>query len=330
MSTSEVTLRDVYRARKTIAPVVRHTPLVRSEALSERIGAEVHLKLETVQNTGTFKVRGAANKILSLPDEARRRGVITVSTGNHGRAVAHVARQAGSSAVVCLSTLVPANKVEAVRRAGAEVAICGKSQDEAAEEAARLAAERGLTMVNPFDDPLVIAGQGTIGLELMDDLPELDAVLVPVGGGGLISGIALALTSVDPAIRVIGVSMERAPVMYHSQQAGKPVLLDEEETLADSLGGGIFLDNRYTFAMVRDLVDDLVLVSEEEIARAMAFALEHEHLVLEGAGAVGVAALLAGKAEGLGRRLALVLSGGNVDLAALLKIAGGDDRGSAR
>jgi threonine dehydratase len=330
MNAPDVTLRDVYRARKAIAPVVRRTPLVRSEALSERTGAEVHLKLETTQDTGTFKVRGAANKILSLPEEARRRGVITVSTGNHGRAVAHVAGQVGSPAVVCLSTLVPANKVDAVRRAGAEVAIFGKSQDEAAEKADRLAAERGLTMVNPFDDPLVIAGQGTIGLELMDDLPELDAVLVPVGGGGLISGIALALTSVDPAIRVIGVSMERGPVMYHSQQAGKPVLVDEEETLADSLGGGIFLDNQYTFAMVRDLVDDLVLVSEDEIARAMVFALEHEHLVLEGAGAVGVAALLAGKAEGLGRRLALILSGGNVDLAALLKIAGEENRGSGR
>ncbi len=193
MSASEVTLRDIYRARKRVAAVVRRSPLVRSEALSERIGAEVHLKLETAQDTGSFKIRGAANKILELSDEARRRGVITVSTGNHGRAVAHVARALEAPAVVCLSTLVPANKVDAVRRAGAEVVIRGKNQDEAWEEAERLAAERGLTMVNPFDDPLVIAGQGTIGLELMEELPAIDTVLVPVGGGGLISGIALTL-----------------------------------------------------------------------------------------------------------------------------------------
>ena len=248
--------------------------------------------------------------------------MITLSTGNHGRAVAHVARGVGAPAVVCRSTLVPQNKVDAVRRAGAEVVIRGRSQDEAWEEAERLAAERGLTMVNPFDDPLVIAGQGTIGLELMEELPALDTVLVPVGGGGLISGIALALKSCDPAIRVIGVSMERGPVMYHSQKAGKPVLMEEEESLADSLGGGIFLDNRYTFGLVRDRVDDLVLVSEDEIAAAMAFALEREHLVLEGGGAVGIAALLAGKAHGLGRTVALILSGGNVDLALLLEIAG--------
>ncbi len=322
MSASEVTLRDVYRARKRVAAVVRRSPLVRSEALSERIGAEVHLKLETAQDTGSFKIRGAANKILELSDEARERGVITLSTGNHGRAVAHVARGVGAPAVVCLSTLVPQNKVDAVRRAGAEVVIRGRSQDEAWEEAERLAAERGLTMVNPFDDPLVIAGQGTIGLELMEELPALDTVLVPVGGGGLISGIALALKSCDPAIRVIGVSMERGPVMYHSQKVGKPVLMEEEESLADSLGGGIFLDNRYTFGLVRDRVDDLVLVSEDEIAAAMAFALEREHLVLEGGGAVGIAALLAGKAHGLGRTVALILSGGNVDLALLLEIAG--------
>ena len=322
MSASEVTLRDIYRARKRVAAVVRRSPLVRSEALSERIGAAVHLKLETAQDTGSFKIRGAANKILTLSDEARERGVITLSTGNHGRAVAHVARGVGAPAVVCLSTLVPQNKVDAVRRAGAEVVIRGRSQDEAWEEAERLAAERGLTMVNPFDDPLVIAGQGTIGLELMEELPALDTVLVPVGGGGLISGIALALKSIDPAIRVIGVSMERGPVMYHSQKAGKPVLMEEEESLADSLGGGIFLDNRYTFSLVRDRVDDLVLVSEDEIAAAMAFALEREHLVLEGGGAVGIAALLAGKAHGLGRTVALILSGGNVDLALLLEIAG--------
>lgn len=320
MSLKSLTPNDIFDARQRIAPLVRHTPLLPSTVLSRRSGAAVYLKLETLQETGTFKVRGAANKILSLSDEQRGRGVVTASTGNHGRAVSHVARELGIPAVVCISERVPQNKVEALQRSGAELVIEGQGQDEAAERALALQEERGLAMIHPFDDPLVIAGQGTIGLEMLNDLPDVDTVLVPLSGGGLISGIALALKAAVPALRLVGVSMQRAPVMYHSLQAGRPVQLPEEETLADSLLGGIGLDNEYTFPLVQQFVDDVVLVSEEEIAKGMAFLLRDEHLVAEGAGAVGVGALLAGKVPNLGQNVAVVVSGGNVAIESLLQV----------
>ena len=312
--TGEITQAAIYRARQAIAPWVRRTPLIRSTALSERIGANVHLKLETLQETGAFKLRGAFNRLLHLADAERARGVIAVSTGNHARAVAHAAKALGVPAVVCMSSLVPENKVAAVRAAGAEVQIIGRNQDEAEEVAKRLAEERGLVFVSPFDDPHVIAGQGTIGLELLEDLPALDTVLVPLSGGGLIGGIALALKSADRSIRVIGVSMERGPAMVRSLAAGRPVPVDEEPSLADSLGGGIGLDNRYTFALARDLVDATVLVSEAEIAAAMAHLYWQEQQIVEGGAAVGVAALLTGKVQAPGASLAVVLSGRNVDM----------------
>jgi threonine dehydratase len=223
--------------------------------------------------------------------------------------------------VICIPEGTPSNKVEGIRALGGEVTVCGKTYDEAEDEAFRMEREKGLTMINPYDDPLTIAGQGTIGLELLEDLPEIDTVLVPVGGGGLISGIALALKCASNTIRVVGVSMERAPVMYHSLQAGSPIRMEQEESLADALVGGIGLENRYSFRMVQELVDDFVLVSEEEIAEAMAFALERHHLVVEGAGAVGIAALLHGKVKEPASRIAVVISGGNVDIPLLVKIA---------
>ena len=309
----ELTQAAIYRARKAIAPWVRRTPLIRSAALSERIGANVHLKLETLQETGAFKLRGAFNRLLQLAEAERERGVIAVSTGNHARAVAFAAKALGVPAVVCMSSLVPDNKVRAVRATGAEVRIAGRDQDEAEEVARQLADERGLVFVSPFDDPHVIAGQGTIGLELLEDLPALDCVLVPLSGGGLIGGIALALKAADTSIRVIGVSMERGPAMVRSLEAGRPVAVAEEPSLADSLGGGIGLDNRYTFALVRDLVDETVLVSEAEIAAAMAHLYWQEQQIVEGGAAVGVAALLAGKIEAPGD-LVVLLSGRNVDM----------------
>jgi threonine dehydratase len=190
------------------------------------------------------------------------------------------------------------------------------------DEAFRMQGQRGLAMVNAFDDPFIIAGQGTIALELLEDLPEIDTVLVPVSGGGLISGIAVALKSADSRIGVIGVSMERAPVMYHSLRAGTPIEMEEEYTIADALEGGIGLDNQYTFRMIQQYVDDMILVSEDEIAGAMAFALERHHLVVEGAGAVGMAALLCGRVKGVGRNVAVVVSGSNVEIPMLLQIAG--------
>jgi len=259
--------------------------------------------------------------LLSLTADEKGRGLITFSTGNHGRAVAYVARQLGINAVICVSRRVPGYRVDAMKRLGAEVVVYGESQDEAMEQAFVMERERGLTIVNAFDDPFIIAGQGTIGLELLEDLPEVDTAIVPLSGGGLISGIALALKSADPEIRVIGVSMECAPVMYHSLRAGVPIEMEEEDTIADALAGGIGLDNRYTFRMVQEYVDDTVLVSEEEIAKAMVFALEEHRLVVEGAGAVGIAALLYGKVREVGRNVVVVVSGSNVDLPLLLKIA---------
>jgi threonine dehydratase len=321
MTDSDLTLQDVFLARQTIQPFVRRTPLIMAQKLSEIFGANVYLKLETLQETGSFKIRGATNRILNLTPEEKSRGVVTVSTGNHGRAVAHAAKQAGVRATICISHRVPQNKVEALKLTGAEVVIHGQSQDEAETLAKSLVVERGLTMAHPFDDPFVIAGQGTIGLELLHDCPQIDMALVPLSGGGLISGVALALKSANPRIRVIGVSMECAPVMYKSLQAGRPVELPEQDTLADSLLGGIGLENRYTYAMVQKLVDDVVLVSEEAIAEAMAFVMREHRLIIEGAGAVGVAALIHKKINSDAHNVAVILSGGNVDSKLAAQIA---------
>lgn len=321
MIAPDPTLHDIKLAGQRIAGLIRRTPLLHSAGLSERAGAAVHLKLENLQQTGSFKIRGAANKLLSLTAEERSRGVIAVSSGNHGRAVANVAQQLGIWAVICVSERVPAGKMEAIRRLGAELVVHGAGYDEAEACSLHLQAERGLVRVDPFDDPAVIAGQGTIGLELIEDLPQVDAVVVPLSGGGLISGIAVALKAASPAIRVIGVSMDRAPVMVHSLRAGRPIELPEEDTLADALAGGIGLDNRYTFRLVRRHVDETLLVSEEEIAGAMAFALEQERLVVEGGGAVALAAVLYGHVKQPGRAVAVVISGGNVDLRLLSSLS---------
>ena len=317
---NDVTLHDVYKARQKIAAITIRTPLIRSPLLTELIGVSVYLKAENLQKTGSFKIRGSANKMLSLTDEEKSRGVITVSSGNHGRAVSYVAQRLGINAVVCLSERVPHNKVEAIEGLGAEVVVHGTSYEEAEIHALQLQEERGLTLIDPFDDPLVIAGQGTIGLEVLEDLPEIDTAIVPLSGGGLMSGIALAMKSANPAIRTIGVSMDRAPVMYHSLRAGAPIEMEEEDTLADALVGNIGLNNKHTFRMVQKYVDDVVLVSEEAIAKAMTFALEKHHLVVEGGGAVGIAALLHQRASGLGRNAVVIVSGGNVSIPLLLKV----------
>jgi threonine dehydratase len=223
-----------------------------------------------------------------------------------------------------MSNLVPENKVRAIRELGAEVRIVGRSQDDAQVEVGRLVAEEGLVMLPPFDHPDIIAGQGTLGLELLGSLPELETILVPVSGGGLVAGVALAAKALKPNIRVIGISMERGAAMFESQQAGKPILVEELPTLADALGGGIGLDNRHTFALVRDLVDDLILVNESEIAAAIRHAYWQEKQVIEGSGAVGIAALLAGKVETMGPTAA-VLSGCNIDMTLHHRIISGED-----
>ena len=321
--TPNVSLRDIYEARLAIASHVRRTALRQSVELTRRPGTAVHLKLETMHDIGAFKIRGATNRLAALTPRERSRGVVTVSTGNHGRAVAQAARRLGIAATVCMSELVPANKRRAIEALGADLRIVGRSQDAAQAEADRLTAENGLVPVHPFDDPRIIAGQGTIGLELLEDLARVDCVLAALSGGGLLGGIAVSLKAAWPATRVIGVSMERGPAMYRSVQAGKPVDVVEEPTLADSLGGGIGLDNQHTFELIRSLVDDYILVSEREIGAAMTFLYEHEHLVVEGGGAVGVAAVLSGRAGRLSGNVACVLSGGNVDTELFTRIVTG-------
>jgi threonine dehydratase len=315
----ELTRRDYEAARERIAEVVRRTPCDASPSLSERAGVPVWLKLEHHQHTGAFKLRGAANAVAQLKDAV---GVTTASTGNHGRALAYAARRLELPAVICMSRLVPENKLAAIRALGAEARIVGASQDEAHEEALRLVEEDGLAMVPPFDDVRVIAGQGTLGLEMVEDLPDVETVLIPLSGGGLLAGVAGAMKSLRPGVRIVGVSMERGAAMAASLEAGKPVPVDELPTLADSLGGGVGLDNRHTFAMVRELIDEVVLLSESQIAEGIRHCYWQERQIVEGAAAVGVAALLARKVEPRGPTLVL-LSGGNIDMNLHARIVAG-------
>ncbi len=307
-----VTLADVEQAAVRIQNSVVRTPLVLSSTLSLHSGHPVHLKLETRQRIGAFKLRGAVNAILALDNAARQRGYVTASTGNHGRAVAYAARELGVPATICMSSLVPANKVEPIRALGAEIRIVGVSQDDAQEEVERLVESAGLIPIPPFDNVDVVAGQGTIGLEMIEDLPDLATVLIPLSGGGLAGGIAVAVKALRPQAHIIGISMERGAAMHAAIAAGKPVPIGEEETLADSLGGGIGLQNRVTFALCRELLDDVVLLSEEEIAAGIRHAAREEGEVVEGAGAVGIAAILAGKIQPNGPT-AIIVSGANID-----------------
>ena len=310
---SAVTLDDILAARGRIAGAVETTPTVPSPPLSALCGVPVHLKLEHRQATGSFKLRGASNAVALLSPEERQQGVVAASTGNHGRALAQAAARAGMRATICMSRLVPGNKVAEIGRLGAEARIVGDSQDDAQEEADRLAAQ-GMAMVPPFDHPAVVAGQGTLGLEIVEAVPDAALVLVPLSGGGLAAGVAAAVKALRPKTRVVGVSMARGAAMKASLDAGRPVLVEEVPTLADSLGGGIGLANRLTFAMCRDLLDGVVLLSEDEIAAGIRHAYAQEREIVEGAGAVGIAALLAGKVEPDGPTVA-VLSGCNIDMA---------------
>jgi len=303
---------DVRKAAKRIEGVANRTPMVPSFGLSRIRGAEVRLKLETTQPTRAFKVRGAANVILSQECVDPDHGVVAYSTGNHGRAVAYVASTLGVPATVCMSHNTTADKQRALGAMGATVRLVGDSQDDAAE-LARALEEEGALLVDPINDPLTTAGQGTIGLEIVEDWPEVDTVVVPVSGGALMAGVAQAVKSLNPGVRLVGVSMDRGAAMYQSLQAGEPVVVPEVESLADSLQGGITLDNDHSFEMVRDLIDDLVLVTEEEIGMAMAEAVIEERLVLEGAGASPIAALIHRARELFGERIALVATGAMVD-----------------
>lgn len=319
-----VDLAAIHEARARLAGRIEPTPTVASPSLSALCGVPVHLKLEHRQTTGSFKLRGATNAVAMLSDAEKRRGVVAVSTGNHGRALAHAARLEGMRATICMSRLVPANKVEEIERLGAEIRIVGDSQDEAEDEVARLVAEEGMTAVPPFDHPGVIAGQGTLGLEISEAVPDVATVLVPLSGGGLAAGVALAVKAACPAARVVGVSMARGAAMKASLDAGRPVQVREEPSLADSLGGGIGLDNRLTFALCRDLLDEVVLLSEAEIAAGIVHAYAKEREIVEGAAAVGIAALIAGRVRPVGPTVA-ILSGRNIGMDLHRRIVSGEN-----
>lgn len=321
---SSLQLHDVYLARQRIELLVRRTPMEYSPSLSQRLGVAVYLKLESQQITGSFKLRGASNAVAQLSAEEKARGVVAASTGNHGRALAYAASRQGVKATICLSHLVPANKVQAIRDLGAEVCIVGQSQDDAQREAERIANEQGATLLPPFDHPAIIAGQGTLGLEILEQQPDVVQILVPLSGGGLFAGVALAIKSVSANIITHGISMQRGAAMHASLAAGHPVEVEELPTLADSLGGGIGLNNRYTFNMTRDLCDHLHLLSETSIANALRHAYREERLVLEGAAVVGIAALLDGLIEPRGP-IVVVVSGRNVDIDQHLRVLAGAD-----
>lgn len=316
-------LVEVIKAHSLIAGLATQTPLIEAKGIDAARPHPLLLKLETMQPIGAFKIRGAAHALLNLGDQARRRGVVCCSTGNHGRAVAYAANRLGIPATICLSNLVPQTKADAIAALGATVARCGTSQDDAQAEAERLVREKSYSDISPFDHRDVILGQATIALELLSARPDLTQIVVPLSGGGLIGGIAVAAKAMKPSIRMTGVSMEKGAAMHESLKAGHPVLATEVASLADSLGGGIGLANQWTFDLCRKHVDETVLVSEEEIYRGMRELFFKERLVAEGAGAVGIAALLAGKLR-LEGPTAMVISGQNVDMEQFMAIARGE------
>ncbi len=317
--TTTLNLASVIEASRRISCIAVETPLKPSFELSRRTGAQVFLKMENMQDTGSFKIRGAAYAILCARDKANIDGVVAASSGNHGRAVAYVANTLGLSAVICMTQLVPEDKIQGIREFGAEVVIHGKDQNEAVGAALQIAAERRFEYVPPFDDPAVISAQGTVGLEMLQQQPGLDLLVVPVSGGGLLSGVALAARAIKPHIEIVGVTSDRDAAMYESIKSGKIVVVGERPSIADALPGPIPLDNEYTFNMCRDLVDRIVPVAEERIAAAMRYSLDYEQVVLEGAGAAGIAYVLENE-ELSGRRIAAVCSGSNISKERLARI----------
>ena len=313
-----VTLDSIRAAHERIRTHLYLSPANHSAALSQMTGQQVFLKLDNLQRTGAFKERGALNKILTLTEDERRRGVIAASAGNHAQAVAFHASQNNIRARIVMPLMTPLVKVAATSNYGADVVLHGADYDEACAEATRQSAEDRLTFLHPFDDDEVIAGQGTIGLELLDQIPDLEALVVPIGGGGLIGGVACAIKETNPAIRVIGVQTERLPSMLRAREAGHPVTIPAEATIADGIAVRRAGDK--TLPLVERYVDQLVTVDEEEIASAILVLLEREKTLAEGAGATALAALLQKKTTLDGHRTAVLVCGGNIDVTLLSKI----------
>lgn len=310
---------DVRSAAVRLAGQIHKTPVLTARGLNEATGLDCYLKCENFQRTGSFKIRGATNSVAQIPEAERSKGVVAFSSGNHAQAVAFAARAAGIPAVIVMPSDAPKSKLQATRDLGAEVILYDRMKENREEIGRKISQERGATLIPPYDHPWTIAGQGTLALELLDEVPELDALLVCLGGGGMLSGCALIAKEINPAIRVFGVEPELANDYWQSLRAGKKVRVNASQTIADGLRtpepGDI------TFPIIQKLVEDVLLVSEEEILAAMRFAMARLKIVVEPSGAVCIAAALAGKIPQGIRKVGLVVSGGNVDLEFLAKLA---------
>ncbi len=311
-----LTLDKIYHARYVLKPVIRETDIIHAPNINPE--SEIYLKTENLQITGSFKVRGAYYKMSQLSDEEKARGVIACSAGNHAQGVALAAAKNGIPAIICLPDGAPISKVEATKSYGANVCLVKGVYDDAYAEALRQRDENGYTFIHPFDDENVIAGQGTIGLELLEQLPEMDAVIVPIGGGGLISGVAYAIKSLNPDIKVYGVQASGAPSMFNSVHDQKIERLDNVSTIADGIA--VKEPGENTFRYVSEYVDDIVTVTDDEISAAILALMEKQKLVTEGAGAVSVAAAMFNKVPVKGKKVVCLLSGGNIDVTILSRV----------
>ncbi len=314
----KVSLTEVRIAMDRIRESIYLSPCARSEYFSQLTGNSVHLKLDNLQRTGAFKERGALNKLLTLTAEERSRGVIAASAGNHAQGVAYHAGRHGIRAEICMPLTTPLIKVSATKSYGAEVILHGANYDEACEEAVRRSQQFGMTFVHPFDDEVVIAGQGTMGLEILQQVPDIEAVIAPIGGGGLISGVACAIKETNPQVRVIGVQPARLPSMKVAIAEGHPVTLSPAATIADGIA--VRRAGEKTLPLIQKYVDDIVTVDEEEIANAILLLLEREKTLAEGAGAAAIAALINRKTPLSGKKVAVLVCGGNIDVSLLSRI----------
>lgn len=306
----------IYHAQSILEPVLNRTPMIGAKGFADH--CRLYFKAECLQKTGAFKLRGAYYKISCLSQEEKGRGVIACSAGNHAQGVAFAARDMGIPATICIPEGAPISKIEATRSYGAEVVLVPGVYDDAYAEAVRLQKERNLTFIHPFDDECIIAGQGTLGLEILEQLPDVDVILVPIGGGGLISGVAAAVKQLKPECRVIGVQAAGAPSMFHALRKQQVITLPKVDTIADGIK--VKTPGQLTFDLCRRYVDEVVTVSENEIASAILSVLEKQKLVVEGAGAVSVAAAMYGKVDLQGKTVCALLSGGNLDVTMLERI----------
>jgi threonine dehydratase len=313
----DAALARIRAARERIAPYLRRTPVVASATFGEVAGAEVHLKLENLQRTGSFKSRGALNKLLALDPAARARGLIAASAGNHAQGVALAARLCGARCTIVMPEATPLVKIQRTEGYGAKVILAGSSWDESQGRASELAREQGLSMVHAFDDPDVIDGQGTVGLEILEDVPRVDTIVVPIGGGGLIAGIALAVKAQRADVRVVGVQASGAAAMTRSFETGRRVSVETTATIADGIRVGTVAER--TFELVRALVDECLVVEDEAIEDAVVQAMEKSKVVAEPAGAAALAAVAGGRLRGA-KRICAVVSGGNIDLNLLARL----------